>query len=271
MRHPGALCRLTARPITRRLRGWIAYLLFALVLFGRFLGSTTAPRQQPPHVRSPNGRYELLLEADELGGWDVAVRDCSTGQADGWSNWLQPGPGEAIERGWLADDGGSLVLMSSFTTEARSFGGITFYTPNGLHGTTLYRELSNGRWLFPFESSAGLSRRAVVRVVDATLDGRLLRVRTAGLENHVVDVGTQKIVSSSLNWSTLLRWAVYALLSLPALVGVVCFAQDQGLAWRRRRRARAGECGACGYDLRGNVSGQCPECGVRTSTHESQV
>jgi hypothetical protein len=30
---------------------------------------------------------------------------------------------------------------------------------------------------------------------------------------------------------------------------------------RRRPRGRAGACGACGYDLFGNVSGICPECG----------
>jgi hypothetical protein len=30
---------------------------------------------------------------------------------------------------------------------------------------------------------------------------------------------------------------------------------------RRRRRRRRGLCAACGYDLTGNVSGVCPECG----------
>jgi hypothetical protein len=29
----------------------------------------------------------------------------------------------------------------------------------------------------------------------------------------------------------------------------------------RRRRRSQGRCAACGYDLRGNVSGRCPECG----------
>jgi len=31
--------------------------------------------------------------------------------------------------------------------------------------------------------------------------------------------------------------------------------------WRRRLRLAAGYCSACGYDLTGNVSGVCPECG----------
>lgn len=31
--------------------------------------------------------------------------------------------------------------------------------------------------------------------------------------------------------------------------------------WRRHRRRKEGLCMACGYDLTGNVSGICPECG----------
>ena len=43
------------------------------------------------------------------------------------------------------------------------------------------------------------------------------------------------------------------------------------LAWavaalRRRRLLRPGVCRSCGYDLRGNVSGVCPECGAARST-----
>lgn len=31
--------------------------------------------------------------------------------------------------------------------------------------------------------------------------------------------------------------------------------------WRRRRHRKRGLCPRCGYDLTGNVSGTCPECG----------
>jgi len=33
-------------------------------------------------------------------------------------------------------------------------------------------------------------------------------------------------------------------------------------AWRRRHPLRPGLCPRCGYDLTGNVSGVCPECGT---------
>ncbi len=34
------------------------------------------------------------------------------------------------------------------------------------------------------------------------------------------------------------------------------------LFWRDRRRIPRGHCRRCGYDLTGNVSGKCPECGT---------
>lgn len=39
---------------------------------------------------------------------------------------------------------------------------------------------------------------------------------------------------------------------------------------QRAGRCRRGECLACGYDLQGNVSGQCPECGNRASHHHGE-
>ena len=34
-----------------------------------------------------------------------------------------------------------------------------------------------------------------------------------------------------------------------------------GPLYRRRRRRKRGECVGCGYNLKGNVSGRCAECG----------
>ena len=45
-----------------------------------------------------------------------------------------------------------------------------------------------------------------------------------------------------------------------AQVAIIWFAAVR--PWRiRRRRMMSGQCVGCGYDLTGNVSGRCPECG----------
>jgi hypothetical protein len=42
------------------------------------------------------------------------------------------------------------------------------------------------------------------------------------------------------------------------------------MAWRYRPRVpEASKCRRCGYDLRGNVSGVCPECGTRIKSLQS--
>lgn len=38
-------------------------------------------------------------------------------------------------------------------------------------------------------------------------------------------------------------------------------------AWRARRLHRVGVCRKCGYDLTGNMSGRCPECGTAFTGH----
>ena len=60
------------------------------------------------------------------------------------------------------------------------------------------------------------------------------------------------------NYSVPAAPAVVALAVLPAFH--VCVAIRR--AGDRRRRLRLGRCSRCGYDLSGNVSGVCPECGT---------
>lgn len=48
-------------------------------------------------------------------------------------------------------------------------------------------------------------------------------------------------------------WMPLALIGLPTVL----------LFWRDRGRIPPGHCQKCGYDLTGNVSGVCPECGER--------
>ena len=52
-------------------------------------------------------------------------------------------------------------------------------------------------------------------------------------------------------------WFLFILVaSYPALVFI------RSIGWRRRYRKKHGRCVQCGYNLEGNVSGVCPECGT---------
>jgi hypothetical protein len=61
----------------------------------------------------------------------------------------------------------------------------------------------------------------------------------------------QRVQAFIAHWA----WLTGVTAVLPLLVGA-----SRLVAWRRRRRT--GGCPNCGYDLTGNVSGVCPECGT---------
>jgi hypothetical protein len=51
--------------------------------------------------------------------------------------------------------------------------------------------------------------------------------------------------------------------SVPLWPTVLVLGAVSALLWiLDHRRISPGHCGKCGYDLTGNVSGRCPECGV---------
>ena len=51
-------------------------------------------------------------------------------------------------------------------------------------------------------------------------------------------------------------------LYIPVWLLVVAVGLPTALLWWRDRRPKAGFCNVCQYDLTGNVSGVCPECGA---------
>jgi hypothetical protein len=66
-----------------------------------------------------------------------------------------------------------------------------------------------------------------------------------------------------LYWRPFVRWDrsvqhVYIPLWIPCLV----VGSAAALLWWRDRRLPTGHCQKCGYNLTGNVSGVCPECGT---------
>lgn len=50
--------------------------------------------------------------------------------------------------------------------------------------------------------------------------------------------------------------------SVPLWAFSVAFGGVAWLAWPRQRPVRPGACARCSYDLTGNLSGRCPECGT---------
>ena len=67
-------------------------------------------------------------------------------------------------------------------------------------------------------------------------------------------------------WMPSLVRGPYSSLILPIWVLVIVAAIGISFSMLRRlRRARPGCCNSCGYNLTGNVSGRCPECGTAIS------
>jgi hypothetical protein len=72
-------------------------------------------------------------------------------------------------------------------------------------------------------------------------------------------------ILSSITSSAALPGYVYWLLSLPLIGSTVCFWLGYKLIRRerdQRRRRILNLCPTCSYNLTGNVSGVCPECGT---------
>ena len=51
-------------------------------------------------------------------------------------------------------------------------------------------------------------------------------------------------------------------LALPLWIPLLLIGAPTVILWRNDRRYPPGHCRKCGYNLTGNVSGICPECGT---------
>ena len=73
-----------------------------------------------------------------------------------------------------------------------------------------------------------------------------------------LDPPTFRLVAPSINDAATSQLTVI----VPLWIGFTIVAIPTAfLWWRDRGRIRPGHCQHCGYDLTGNVSGRCPECG----------
>ena len=63
-------------------------------------------------------------------------------------------------------------------------------------------------------------------------------------------------------WLSWEGWSSYSGRAvLPLWTALVLIGSVTAILWYRDHRPRPGHCQRCGYDLTGNVSGRCPECG----------
>lgn len=69
-------------------------------------------------------------------------------------------------------------------------------------------------------------------------------------------------------WRLGVEWPMGAMLGTLLAGSIAAFIIDRPYEHRRARlkRAAKGLCTRCGYSLRGNVSGICPECGTPVRT-----
>ncbi len=70
------------------------------------------------------------------------------------------------------------------------------------------------------------------------------------------------------SWRPAWHWYQYGnfLLELPLWTVACALALAAALLWHRRAyRTLPGHCHHCGYNLTGNLSGRCPECGTTTA------
>lgn len=101
--------------------------------------------------------------------------------------------------------------------------------------------------------------QTVVTLVKGTLC--LARTWDAGLEIHSAELPSPLWPRYSTPPTTLGSTVVLSIPLWPLVV--ITLAICLVFAWVRPRPRDARHCVSCGYDLTGNVSGRCPECGTR--------
>lgn len=78
---------------------------------------------------------------------------------------------------------------------------------------------------------------------------------------------TNKLDSWAGQFGVVAPWAGGRAIELPFWILAVVF---MAATWKLLpRRSAVGHCVGCGYDLTGNMSGRCPECGRAARTHSA--
>ncbi len=125
----------------------------------------------------------------------------------------------------------------------------------GIHGVSVTFRHSNGHWgLAATDIFGELGVISITRIDDSLVVPERLH-GFAGFEMHIWAYRAPP-------WGRVLSRSFYMPLWAPPLLfaayPAVAFVRGPLRRWRRRRK---GQCVTCGYNLTGNTSGRCPECG----------
>ncbi len=121
-------------------------------------------------------------------------------------------------------------------------------------------------WMISLRPAGGLSGYGWPNLMVAASHGEIILVRGLPLRGPLHSDKNQTGVEWLPHWRfdmnartqfiTLPFWLLFLLATIPT---VILF---------RRDRIPPGHCQRCGYNLTGNVSGRCPECGCTTNRGE---
>ena len=85
------------------------------------------------------------------------------------------------------------------------------------------------------------------------------------LQAQQIQVSAAPLLPPTAQWQLIFpAWSLLVVTSIPP--GLLL-----ALALARRRRKQRGLCATCGYDLRGNTSGVCPECGTPVASTVREI
>ncbi len=129
--------------------------------------------------------------------------------------------------------------------------------------------LPNGGWGARYEQSELITWRAyvtpsglcVARYID---DSALLHTKDYRLVYRGYGLWHDSNSGSPLSAVTLPIWLPVAVFGAYPTLRLI-----KSLVRRRRRRRNPNNCTNCGYNLTGNVSGVCPECGINIHSAET--
>jgi len=86
------------------------------------------------------------------------------------------------------------------------------------------------------------------------------RLQTTAPEQDSIWHATGLELPMAFRWEA--HYNAFSMITVPFWIPLFVLAVAGAIAYRKQRRAPAGHCRRCGYDLTKNESGICPECGV---------